>query len=142
LVKAFVYSILALKADLPHEGCFAMSAPKDPPSESFAEGKKRRQIAVALNYVKGDLPKVVASGRGAIAEKILEIAFANGVKVREDRDLAELLSAVELNCPIPVNCFEAVAEILRYLYQANARLGGMPVAELDEASTASPPHRY
>lgn len=118
-----------------------MSDSQDPSSESFAEGKKRRPVAVALNYQKGDLPKVVASGRGAIAEKIVEIAFANGVKVREDRDLVELLSAVELNCPIPVNCFEAVAEILRYLYQANARLGGMPVAELEEASTPSSQYR-
>ncbi|MFY8106180.1 MAG: EscU/YscU/HrcU family type III secretion system export apparatus switch protein [Elstera sp.] len=118
-----------------------MSDSQDRPSESFAEGKKRRPIAVALNYQKGDLPKVVASGRGAIAEKILEIAFANGVKVREDRDLAELLSAVELNCPIPVNCFEAVAEILRYLYQANARLSGTPVVGMNDAPLDAP-NRY
>ncbi len=117
-----------------------MNDSQERPSESFAEGKKRRPIAVALNYQKGDLPKVVASGRGAIAEKILEIAFANGVKVREDRDLAELLSAVELNCPIPVNCFEAVAEILRYLYQANARLSGAPIARSDDAPLAEPNH--
>ncbi len=106
-----------------------MSDQDAPDREFSAEGKKRRPVAVALNYQKGDLPKVVAAGRGAIAEKILEIAFANGVKVREDRDLAELLAAVELNCPIPVNCFEAVAEILRYLYQANARLGGAPIVD-------------
>ncbi len=78
-----------------------------------------KQIAVALQHLKGEIPTVVASGRGHIAEKILEIAFANGIKVRQDADLAEALSAIELDCPIPINCFEAVAEILRYLYQVS-----------------------
>ncbi|HUA53354.1 MAG TPA: EscU/YscU/HrcU family type III secretion system export apparatus switch protein [Candidatus Sulfotelmatobacter sp.] len=81
-------------------------------------------IAVALKHEPGDLPKVIASGRGALAEKILEIAFQAGIKVREDADLAQLLAAVESNCPIPIACFEAVAEILNYLYAANAAAAG------------------
>jgi flagellar biosynthesis protein len=80
-------------------------------------------IAVALKHDPGDLPTVIASGRGALAEKILEIAFQAGIKVREDADLAQLLVAVESNCPIPLACFEAVAEILNYLYAANAKAG-------------------
>ena len=40
---------------------------------------------------------MVASGRGWIAEKILEVAFAHGIKVREDADLAEILAAVDLD---------------------------------------------
>ena len=80
-------------------------------------------IAVALKHDPGTLPTVVASGRGALAEKILEIAFAAGIKVREDADLAQMLAAVEANCPIPIACFEAVAEILNYLYRANAAAG-------------------
>ena len=64
-------------------------------------------------------PTVVASGRGWVAEKILEIAFAHGVKVREDADLAEILAAVDLDNDIPVEAFVAVAEILRYVYAAN-----------------------
>lgn len=80
------------------------------------------QTAVAIQYSPTDAfsaPTVVASGRGWVAEKILEIAFAHGVKVREDADLAEILAAVDLDNDIPVEAFVAVAEILRYVYAAN-----------------------
>ena len=78
-------------------------------------------IAVALDYRPGDdrTPKVVASGRGAVAETILALAFANDVKVREDGDLAELLTAVEVGDDIPLEAFLAVAEVLAYVYRAN-----------------------
>lgn len=78
--------------------------------------------AVAIHHEIGEIPTVVASGTGAVAEKILEIAFANGIKVREDADLVQLLSAIEIDCPIPINCFEAVAEVLNYLYRANGEV--------------------
>ena len=78
-------------------------------------------IAVALHHdrASGGAPTIVASGRGAVAERILEIAFASGVKVREDADLAALLETVELGAAIPLEAFAAVAEVLAYLYQAN-----------------------
>lgn len=81
------------------------------------------QIAVALHYDRQQdkAPRVVASGRGAIAERILELAFAHGIKVREDADLAEILAAVEVGQQIPVAAFAAVAEILFYIYRANER---------------------
>jgi len=81
-------------------------------------------IAVALKHEPGSLPQVIASGRGSLAERILEIAFQAGIKVREDADLAQMLAAVEANMPIPISCFEAVAEILNYLYRANATAAG------------------
>lgn len=90
----------------------AVEEPPGPPA--------KRQVAVALSHDQGEVPKVVASGYGATAERILELAFAAGVKVREDADLAQMLAAVEIDAPIPLPCFEAVAEILNYLYQANA----------------------
>jgi len=90
--------------------------------KSRIEETSPKRTAVALHYVPVDAyaaPKVVASGRGWVAEKILEVAFANGVKVREDADLAEILAAVDLDEEIPVEAFIAVAEILRYVYAAN-----------------------
>ncbi len=83
--------------------------------------RKRQKVAVALDYeLDGErAPVVVASGYGAVAEQILQIAFAKGVKVREDPDLAELLVAVDVDSEIPVEAFAAVAEILVYLYRAN-----------------------
>ena len=83
--------------------------------------KTEDAIAVALHQVSevDRAPKVVASGRGIIAEQILEVAFSMGIKVREDADLAQVLSAVNEESEIPVEAFAAVAEILVYLYQAN-----------------------
>ncbi len=88
--------------------------PEEPETE-------KTPVAVALQYEpeKDDAPRVVAGGRGSIAEQILEIAFAQGVKVREDPDLAELLSAIDIESEIPVEAFAAVAEILIYVYRAN-----------------------
>ena len=83
---------------------------------------ENNSIAVAIAHKPtgpDSLPKVVASGRGTTADKILEIAFAEGVKVREDADLAELLAAADIDSEIPTEAFIAVAEILRYVYMAN-----------------------
>lgn len=78
-------------------------------------------VAVALSYdpAVADAPRVVATGKGRTAEQILEIAFAKGVKVREDADLAQVLAAVDVDTVIPVEAFVAVAEILAYVYRAN-----------------------
>jgi flagellar biosynthesis protein len=62
---------------------------------------------------------VVATGKGHVAEQILEVAFANGVKVREDADLVELLSAIDIDSEIPIEAIAAVAEILAHVYRAN-----------------------
>ena len=80
-----------------------------------------REVAVALHYDKEQAaaPKVIASGKGALAERILEIAFSSGVKVRKDEDLAELLSALEIGKEIPIEAFTAVAEILSYIYRTS-----------------------
>jgi len=89
--------------------------------------KERVPIAVALDHkakapgTDRRAPRVVATGRGSVAEQILEIAFAKGVPVREDPDLVELLAAVEVDAEIPVDAIAAVAEILSYIYRANGR---------------------
>ena len=79
-------------------------------------------IAIALEeQADASAPVVTASGRGALAEQILAIAFANGVKVRQDDDLVQILSAIDVDSPIPTEAFAAVAEILSYVYRANGR---------------------
>ena len=57
--------------------------------------------------------------KAASLKKILDIAFAEGVRVREDADLAEMLAAADIDTEIPVEAFIAVAEILRFVYAAN-----------------------
>ena len=98
-----------------------MAHDEDQPTDNLTPPPPReRAIAAALAESKdGKAPRVIASGRGSIAEQILALAFANGIKVREDADLAELLSAVELDSEIPLEAFTAVAEILSYVYRAN-----------------------
>lgn len=81
-------------------------------------------LAVALRYEQGeaDAPRVVASGRGAIAERILDLAKANGIAIRENADLAEMLAALSLGEQIPPAAFAVVAEILHFILKANGRL--------------------
>lgn len=78
--------------------------------------------AVAIQHEKAnaEVPRVVASGKGAVAEQILAIAFERGIKVREDAELVEILSLIDVDSPIPLEAFAAVAEILAHVYKANA----------------------
>ncbi len=84
------------------------------------EDTGKSPVAIALSHEKGttNAPIVTATGHGELAEQILNIAFENGVKVREDADLAEILSKVDVDTPIPLEAFAAVSEILSYLYKA------------------------
>lgn len=90
-------------------------------SPSNIKKKSKRLTAVALEYSAGDhdAPLVTAAGRGKIAEQIVQLAFENGIKVREDSALAEMLATIEIDSPIPSEAFVAVAEILAYVYRAN-----------------------
>lgn len=85
--------------------------------------KSTRQVAVALQdaLTPDDVARITAAGRGKIAEQILQIAFENGINVREDGALAEMLATIELDSPIPSEAFMAVAEILSYVYKANGQ---------------------
>lgn len=83
----------------------------------------RKKTAVALTDSEGGkkVPRIAAAGRGNLADRILDLAFENGIKVRQDSDLAELLASIELDSPIPSEAFMAVGEILSYVYHANGR---------------------
>ncbi|MBI2900640.1 MAG: EscU/YscU/HrcU family type III secretion system export apparatus switch protein [Planctomycetes bacterium] len=80
-----------------------------------------RQVAVALQYVRAEdeAPRVVAKGRGALAERILDLARKHGVPVHQDTDLVEVLVKLDLGDLIPPELYKAVAEILAHLYKMN-----------------------
>ena len=84
--------------------------------------QEKRTVAAALKFdpETGETPTVVANGYGHVAERILDLAFSAGIKVRRDADLAEILAAVDLDAEIPPEAFAAVAEILSYIYELNA----------------------
>ncbi len=82
--------------------------------------KPRR--ATALRYEKGEhAPKVTATGRGWIAERIIATAVQEGVPVRSDPALAEALGALELDADVPEAMWRAVAETLAWAYRVDAR---------------------
>lgn len=84
------------------------------------KAKDLRQ-AVALAYQNGGkAPKVVASGKGLIAEQIIALAQENNVHVHESKEMVALLMGVELDKEIPPNLYQVVAELLSWLYKIEA----------------------
>lgn len=80
------------------------------------------QQAIALAYGTGDAaPKVIAKGRGLIAEKIIASAKEHDVFVHESKDLVALLMQVDLDDQIPPALYQAIAEILAWLYRLEER---------------------
>jgi flagellar biosynthesis protein len=82
---------------------------------------KLPQRAVALRYdtTRDAVPRVVAKGKGAVAERIVSLAKANHVPVREDPNLIQILGRVDLDREIPPVVYHAVAAILSFLYKVN-----------------------
>ncbi len=100
--------------------------PKTSKNDVSGEPSQGPSIAVAIadNQADGKAPRVVAKGQGKLADQILEIAFARGVKVRTDQNLAQVLAAIEIESEVPLQALAAVAEILTYVYRVNG--GDMP----------------
>jgi flagellar biosynthesis protein len=83
--------------------------------------KPQQKRAVALRYdpARDAAPKVVAKGRGRTADQILALARSNGVPVREDVNLVQVLSRLKLDQEIPPEVYRAVAAILAFLHRVN-----------------------
>jgi flagellar biosynthesis protein len=74
--------------------------------------------AVALTYEHGEFaPRVLASGKGLVAEQIIAKAKEHDIYIHESKDLVGLLMQVDLDDNIPPALYQAVAEILAWLYQ-------------------------
>lgn len=83
----------------------------------MAEKKEEMQkTAVAVAYQPGDVaPKILAAGKGAVAERIIETAKANDVPFYQDNKLADTLSKLQIGDTIPPELYEVVAEILVFV---------------------------
>ena len=96
-------------AAVPAAGAALASAPPD---------AYPRHAAVALAYARdGAAPKVVAKGRGLVAQAIIERARQHGIFVHESRDMVSLLMQVDLDQRIPPELYRAVAELLAWVYR-------------------------
>lgn len=90
----------------------------------------QRQNAVALGYdaEKDNAPRVLASGQGVVAQKIIELAKQNGVMIKEDPLLVAALATLEVDTLIPPELYAVVAEVLAYVYRVRERQFGGPDA--------------
>ena len=77
--------------------------------------------AVALKYdtATGNAPRVIAKGRGLVAEKIMALAREQGIPMREDPDLVQMLTQIDLDQEIPPSLYKVVAELLAFVYRLN-----------------------
>ncbi|CAN7208465.1 EscU/YscU/HrcU family type III secretion system export apparatus switch protein [Devosia sp. LjRoot16] len=87
-------------------------------------------LAVALEYERGtrDAPRIIAKGRGELARRIVEVAGEAGVVIEANGPLAEALASVELDEQIPIELYEAVAEIIGFILRASAQRHWTPTA--------------
>ena len=90
----------------------------------MAEDTRKRAVALKYDPKGGGVPTVVAKGRGALADRILQAARANAVPVREDKVLVQVLSALKIDQEIPQELYAAVAAILAFLFKANGAKPG------------------
>ncbi len=81
----------------------------------------RNKLAVALKYEreKNPAPVIAAKGKGYMAQQIIELAKQYNIEIRQDRDLVQMLEKLDIDTPIPLEAYAAVAEILSYVYRAN-----------------------
>ena len=105
--------------------------------------KPDRPEAVALAYCASDsAPRIIAKGRGLIADNIIREARKHGVYVHESPELVSLLMQVDLDQHIPPQLYRAVAELLAWLYKME--IGENILTHSPEGVDASDPalHQY
>jgi flagellar biosynthesis protein len=86
---------------------------------------RRRKKAVAVKYKSGqdNAPKVTAKGTGLVAEKIIAVARKQGIPVKDDPSLIEVLSRLDLDQEIPPELYVVVAELLAFVYRLDRKKG-------------------
>jgi len=86
-------------------------------------GKSKPKKAVALRYrpLQDGAPKVVAKGGGRVADKIIALARKHGIPVKDDPDLVEVLSKLDIEAEIPAEVYVVVAELLAFVYSLNRK---------------------
>ncbi len=80
-----------------------------------------KAVAIVYDEKEGSAPRVVASGKGIVAEKIIATAREAGVHIKEDPDLVEILAKIPLGNEIPVELYQTIAEVLAFVYQVNSK---------------------
>ncbi|MGE8204098.1 EscU/YscU/HrcU family type III secretion system export apparatus switch protein [Heyndrickxia sp. NPDC080065] len=87
------------------------------------EIERKHVIALQYQSEKQDAPKVIAKGKGVIAENIIKKAKDKDIPIQEDRNLIELLGELQINETIPEELYEAVAEVFAFVYRLDENIG-------------------
>ena len=84
-----------------------------------------KKAAIAVHYDKDHdaAPKIVAKGKGTVADKIIELAKKSDIPMYQDRDLVEILSKLDLGAEIPAEMYKLIAEVLVFVYRSNNKAG-------------------
>ncbi|HVP21242.1 MAG TPA: EscU/YscU/HrcU family type III secretion system export apparatus switch protein [Anaerolineaceae bacterium] len=88
--------------------------------KKYNSGENSSKIkATALGYdpEKDSAPRVVASGKGEVARKIIEKARELGIPIKEDPVLALALESIDINETIPPELYQVIAEVFAYIYR-------------------------
>jgi len=82
---------------------------------------KEPRLAAVLKYDAGKdrAPHLVAKGRGGVAEKIIELAVKHDIPITSDPALVQVLSKLDIDQTIPEELYQAVAEVLAFVYRMN-----------------------
>ena len=83
--------------------------------------KTKKAVAISYDEQQATAPRVLASGSGLVAETIIQRAEEAGIHIRQDPDLIELLATVPVGEEIPPELYQAIAEVLAFVYSVNDR---------------------
>ena len=88
----------------------------------MSDKQMRKAAAIKYDQAQSMAPRIVAKGKGHIADQIVRVAQENDIPLHEDRNLANILEAMELETEIPAELYRAVAEVLVFIYRLNGKL--------------------
>ncbi|TVQ70558.1 MAG: flagellar biosynthesis protein FlhB [Oceanospirillales bacterium] len=77
---------------------------------------KKQAVALKYDQEKGTAPKVIAKGKGLIAEQIIALAEEHDIHIHENPELLEVLIRLELGDEIPETLYKAIAEVIAFAY--------------------------
>jgi flagellar biosynthesis protein len=83
----------------------------------YEEEKPQKAVALGYDPIKDEAPRVLAAGKGKLAEQIIQVAAQNGIPIRDDPVLTAALMEIDINQTIPTELYRVVAEVLSYIYR-------------------------
>lgn len=76
----------------------------------------KKTVALKYDHTKDDAPKIIASGKGSLAEKILKKAKEKNIPIKENKDVVQVLAELNVGDEIPEELYTIIAEILSFFY--------------------------